>query len=62
MATGIYLNKKTAKARRVGATLNAPKDKDWVLLSDDTNLGILKIRELAAQKKVMSDASAITWE
>jgi len=59
---GIYLNTATNTVRRVGVGVNAPGEAGWVKVSDDPNLGLLAIREVAAERSLSAAAASIAWE
>ena len=59
--TGIYLNPKRLKAFRASTTHAAPSEPDWVLLSDDTMIGMVTVREIAQQRSLVSDPQQIEW-
>ena len=58
---GIYVNTKESTAVRITSPYWIPEAPDWVLLTDEVNATLLKIRELAAEKKLVSDSSSISW-
>ncbi|MBM2826337.1 MAG: hypothetical protein HW403_401 [Dehalococcoidia bacterium] len=58
---GIYLNKSTKKSRRIGIGTIPPEGQEWVQLSDDPNLTLVSIRELAQKQGVASNAEEIIW-
>ena len=59
--SGIYLNKATNRVRRVSATPIEPSA-EWTRVSDDPMLGILAIRKLIAEGKVVAEPEAVTWD
>lgn len=59
---GIYLNTTTNTVRRVGVGVNAPAEPEWVKVSDDPNLGLLAIREVAGERRLSPQPGAIAWE
>ena len=59
--TGIYLNAKRLKAFRASTTHAAPSEPDWVLLSDDTMIGMVTVREIAQQRALVPDPQQIEW-
>jgi hypothetical protein len=59
--TGIYLNAKRLKAFRASTTHAAPSEADWVLLSDDTMIGMVTVREIAQQRGLVEDPQKIEW-
>lgn len=58
---GIYLNQKTLQAYRASTTFAAPENPDWVLLSEDSMIGMLKVRELATERKLVPEPDQIEW-
>lgn len=58
---GIYLNTRTGKALRAATRFAAPSAPDWVLLDEDTMIGMVRVRELATERKLVADAAAIQW-
>ena len=45
---GIYLNVKESKVARINSPYWIPSGPDWVFLTPEVNMTLLKIRELAA--------------
>ena len=58
---GIYLNTRTRKALRAATRFAAPAGPDWVLLDEDTMIGMVRVRELAAERKLVDDPQQIQW-
>jgi len=58
---GIYLNTKENKAVRINSPYWLPEGPEWEYLTDEVNATIVKIRDLAAEKKLVSQPSEITW-
>jgi hypothetical protein len=58
---GIYLNPKRHKAFRASTVHVSPMTDDWVFLSEDSMIGMAKIRELAAGRNLVDDPQAIEW-
>ena len=58
---GIYLNVKEGKAMRITSPYWIPAGDEWVLLTPDANATLLKIRDLARERGVLSDPEKITW-
>ncbi len=58
---GIYLNKKESKVLRCNSPYYYPSGPDWVLLTPEVNATLLKIREMAKEKKLVSDSEKIVW-
>lgn len=61
-AFGIYLNKDTSKVIRANSPSAIPSGDNWVLLTPEVNMTLLKIRDLAREKNLVADPDAITWE
>lgn len=58
---GIYLNVKEGKVMRISSPYWIPSGPDWVLLTSEVNATLLKIRELAREKKLVRDPDKIVW-
>ena len=58
---GIYLNTKELKVARINSPHWIPSGPDWVFLTPEVNMTLLKIRELAAEKKLASDPDKVVW-
>ena len=58
---GIYLNTRTRKALRAATRFAAPTGSDWTLLDEDTMIGMVRVRELAAERKLVDDPQQIQW-
>jgi hypothetical protein len=58
---GIYLNTRTRKALRAATRFAAPSGEDWVLLDEDTMIGMVRVRELAAERGLVDDPQQIQW-
>ena len=58
---GIYLNAKDGKAVRITSPYWLPEEPDWVLVTSDPNATLLKVREIAQEKKLISDSSGVVW-
>jgi hypothetical protein len=58
---GIYLNPRTRKALRAATRFAAPGGPDWVLLDEDTMIGMVRVRELAAERGLVEDVQQIQW-
>jgi hypothetical protein len=58
---GIYVNPKTRQAFRASTTFAAPDDPDWVLISEDSMIGMVRIREIASERKLVADVSELQW-
>ena len=58
---GIYLNAKDGKAVRITSPYWRPEEPDWVLVTSDTNATLLRVREIAEEKKLVSESSGVVW-
>lgn len=58
---GIYLNTKELKVVRINSPYWTPPAPDWVLLTNDVNMTLLKIRDLAREKKLATEPDKIVW-
>jgi hypothetical protein len=58
---GIYLNAKELKLARINSPYWIPSGPDWVVLTPEVNMTLLKARKLAVEKKLVSDPDKIVW-
>ncbi len=58
---GIYVSPKEKKAVRITSPYWIPESPDWVYLTDEVNATLLRIRQLAKEKRLTPEADAITW-
>lgn len=58
---GIYFNAAKAKALRAATRFAAPPGPDWVLLDEDTMIGMVRVRELVAERGLLDDPMQIQW-
>ena len=58
---GIYLNAKENTVVRINSPYWFPPEPDWVLVTNEVNMTLLKIRELAGEKKLISDPGKVQW-
>jgi hypothetical protein len=58
---GIYLNSKRLKAFRASTVHAAPESPDWVFISEDSMIGMVTIREIAKERKLVDDPQKIEW-
>ena len=58
---GIYLNTKELKLARINSPYWIPSGPDWVFLTPEVNMSLLKARKLAADKRPVSDPDKIVW-
>lgn len=60
-AFGIYLNAKELKVVRINSPYWIPSGPDWVLLTPEVNMTLLKIRDLAREKKLVTEPDKVVW-
>lgn len=58
---GIYVNTKELKVVRINSPYWIPSGPDWVYLTPDVNMTLLKIRELTGEKKLVSEPDKLVW-
>ena len=58
---GIYLNPKTLQAFRASTVHAAPESPDWVLISEDSMIGMVRVRELARERSLAQNPDQIQW-
>ena len=58
---GIYLNARDLKVARINSPFWIPSGPEWVLLTPEVNMTLLGIRELASEKKLVSEPDSIEW-
>lgn len=58
---GIYVNTKELKVVRINSPYWIPSGPDWVYLTPDVNMTLLKIRELAGEKKLVGEPDKLIW-
>ncbi len=58
---GIYVNTEELKVVRINSPYWIPSGPDWVYLTPDVNMTLLKIRELAGEKKLVSEPDKLVW-
>ncbi|MBA7468774.1 MAG: hypothetical protein GH156_01140 [Dehalococcoidia bacterium] len=58
---GIYLNIKELKVARINSPHWIPSAPDWVFLTPEVNMTLLKIRQLAKEKKLVSEPDKLVW-
>jgi len=58
---GIYLNTKELKVARINSPHLIPPEPDWVFLTPEVNMTLLKIRQLAKEQKLVSKPDKIVW-
>ena len=58
---GIYLNVKEGTVMRITSPYWIPSGEDWVLLTPEVNITLLRIRELAKEQGLTNAPGQITW-
>ncbi|KPJ52262.1 MAG: hypothetical protein AMJ37_03250 [Dehalococcoidia bacterium DG_18] len=58
---GIYLNTKKMKVARINSPHWIPSAPDWVFLTPEVNMTLLKIRQLAKEQKLVSKPDKLVW-
>jgi len=58
---GIYLNIKKMKVARINSPRWIPSAPDWVFLTPEVNMTLLKIRQLAKEQKLVSKPDKLVW-
>jgi len=58
---GVYLNTKELKVARINSPHWIPSEPDWVFLTPEVNMTLLKIRKLAEEQRLVSQPYKIVW-
>ncbi|MBI4200996.1 MAG: hypothetical protein HY531_01750 [Chloroflexi bacterium] len=58
---GIYLNAKEGKVVRITSPYWIPEAPGWVMVANDPNATLLAVRQTIKEKRLMRDASGVTW-
>ena len=58
---GVYVNTEELKVVRINSPYWIPSGPDWVYLTPDVNMTLLKIRELAGENKLVSEPDKLVW-
>jgi hypothetical protein len=58
---GIYLSASENKVVRINSPYWFPPEPEWVFLTPEVNMTLLKIRELAGEKKLVDAPGDIQW-
>ena len=58
---GIYLHLKDLKIVRINSPYWIPSGPEWVKMTPDVNSTLLKVRDMAKEKKLVSEPDKITW-
>jgi hypothetical protein len=60
-SAGIYVHPQRLLVYRAGTPHAAPEGDDWVLISEDSMIGLSTVRELARDQHLVEDPSALQW-
>ena len=58
---GIYVNAKESTVVRINSPYWIPEEPDWTYLTAEVNATLLRIRELAKEQKLVSNADELVW-
>ena len=58
---GIYLNAEKLKALRASTPFAAPTQPGWELISEDTMIGMVTVREIARDRGLVQTPEQIEW-
>jgi hypothetical protein len=58
---GIYVNPKTMQVFRASTVHAAPEQADWILVSDDSMIGMARIREIARERSIVDAPESLQW-
>ena len=58
---GIYLNPQELKVVRVNSPYWIPHQPPWVFLTPEVNATLVRLRELAREKGLVSQPERLTW-
>ncbi|MFN8558628.1 MAG: hypothetical protein U0531_15235 [Dehalococcoidia bacterium] len=58
---GIYLNAEKLKALRASTPFAAPTQPGWELISEDTMIGMVTIRQIASERGLVKEPEKIEW-
>lgn len=58
---GIYLNPEKLKALRASTPFAAPTQPGWELISEDTMIGMVTVRQLARERGLVQEPEKIEW-
>lgn len=58
---GIYLHQKDGKVVRINSPHWIPSGDGWVYLTPDVNMTLLKVRELARERKLFPEPDKVQW-
>ena len=58
---GIYLHPEKLKALRASTPFAAPTQPGWELISEDTMIGMVTVREIARERGLVQEPETIEW-
>ena len=58
---GIYVNAKEGTVVRINSPYWIPEEPEWTYLTPEVNATLLRIRELAQEQKLVSNADELVW-
>ena len=58
---GIYLNAQEKKVVRINSPYWFPPEPDWVMVTNEVNATLLKIREMIGENKLADNPDEVTW-
>ena len=58
---GIYVNAKESKVVRINSPYWIPEEPDWVYVTPEVNATLLRIREMAQEQKLVTNADELVW-
>jgi hypothetical protein len=58
---GIYLHPEKLKALRASTPFAAPTQPGWVLISEDTMIGMVTVRQIAKERGLVAEPDKIEW-
>lgn len=59
--TGIYLHPEKLKALRASTPFAAPTQPGWELISEDTMIGMVTVRQIAQERGLVQEPEKIEW-
>ena len=58
---GIYFSSQEMKVVRINSPYWFPPEPDWVMITNEVNATLLKIREMIGEKKLVDTPDDVTW-
>jgi hypothetical protein len=58
---GIYLNAKEKTVVRINSPYWFPPEPEWVMVTSEVNMTLLKIREIAGERKLVDKPDEVQW-